>query len=109
MNAPQSFEAWWLEYSATASHLKPLLHTKPEETSARAAWMSGQMSARAAWMAGQTAALALSGSRVVYVLDYIGSDDIPRRMIYATRAAADRAFQRSNKRAMVTVETVRTF
>lgn len=98
MNAPQSFEAWWLEFSVTASHLKPLLYPKPEE-----------MTARAAWMAGQTAALALSGSRVVYVLDYIGSDDIPRRMIYATRVAADRAFQRSNKRAMVTVETVRTF
>lgn len=90
MNAPQSFEAWWLA-----------METTPRDD-ARAI-------AHRAWIAGQTAALALSGSRVVYVLDYIGSDDIPRRMIYATRAAADRAFQRSNKRAMVTVETVRTF
>lgn len=87
-----------MEYSVTAPHIRALLYPKPEETTARAAWM-----------AGQSAALALSGSRVVYVLDYIGSDDIPRRMVYATRAAADRAFQRSNKRAMVTVETVRTF
>lgn len=86
----QSFESYWLAAD------------QPPNADARTiAWR--------AWMAAQTAALALSGSRVVYVLDYIGSDDIPRRMIYATRAAADRAFQRSNKRAMVTVETVRTF
>ena len=101
MSAPQSFEAWWLEFTTdkgTFFHqLSPDLQNGYREV------------ARITWMRAQTAALALSGSRVVYVLDYIGSDDIPRRMIYATRAAADRAVQRSSKRAMVTVETVRTF
>lgn len=99
MSAPQSFEAWWVQYDAGGNFIGT---TSAQKNDVRHI-------ARAAWMAAQTAALALSGSRVVYVLDYIGSDDIPRRMIYATRAAADRAFQRSNKRAMVTVETVRTF
>jgi len=90
MSAPQSFESWWLGVHVT------------RDDDARSI-------ARKAWMAGQCASLALAGARTVYVLDYIGSDDIPRRMVYATRAAADRALARSNKRAMITVETVRTF
>lgn len=101
MSDHKTFDAWWLEFTTE----KRAFFDQLTALNANAY----KDLARISWMTAQTAALALSGSRVVYVLDYIGSDDIPRRMIYATRAAADRALQRSNKRAMITVETVRTF
>lgn len=101
MSDHKTFDAWWLEFT-TENHA--FFGQLPAVNSD-----SYKALARVTWMAAQTSALALSGSRTVYVLDYIGSDDIPRRMIYATKLAAERAFQRSNKRAMVTVETVRTF
>jgi len=101
MNAPQSFDAWWLEF---ITDKRTFFAQLPDELK------NGYREiARTAWANGQQSILAQHGARVVHVMDYIGSDDIPRRLVYATREAAARALARTNKRAMVNPETVHTF